>query len=296
MPPPRPRPQSPGPPQSGAIAAAALKSRARALRAPPAAARPPPLRSLRRPAARPPARRAVAPVAPVRRRSRQMLLQSLDGVVKMHSRGPGRGPERRRDLLVFEPLLRPQQEYLALHPGQPPQALRQARFHLSRYRVLVRIAVRVSQLIRERDHASSFDPPVCILQHVPADRHQPGAKPTLPAEPSERPERANECFLYQIIDVCVAPRAAGTKESSERPRVTADQLGRRLLVAGLPGGNQRRIRRDRGDGFSGGHARRDGRRESWDEIKTAGRQRRHEVLLPPLLPCRRAAVPPLRFR
>ncbi len=92
-----------------------------------------------------------------------------------------------------------------------------------------------------------------VLQGVTADRHQPGAKLALPAEPPERPERADEGLLHQVVHVRREGSRAG-QEAGERARVTADQLGRRRLVATVPGGDQRRIGRIRGDGLGGSHA------------------------------------------
>src|SRR5882762_1945551 len=44
------------------------------------------------------------------------------------------------------------------------------------------------------------------------------------------------------------------QEAGERARMAADQFGRRRLVATVPGGDQRRIGRHRGDGLGGSHA------------------------------------------
>ncbi len=92
-----------------------------------------------------------------------------------------------------------------------------------------------------------------VLQDVAADRHQPGAKLALAAEPPERAERADEGLLHQVVHVRHEGSRAG-QEAGERARVTADQFGRRRLVATVPGGDQRRIGRIRGDGLGGSHA------------------------------------------
>src|SRR5437667_9996868 len=104
----------------------------------PAARRPP-----RPAAARPPAtwRRATW-----RRRSPQMLLQSLDGMMIVHASGAGGRAQGCRNLLVFEPLLRPQQEDFPLQPWQPPQTLLKPAFRLSRHRALMRVPVGGPQL------------------------------------------------------------------------------------------------------------------------------------------------------
>jgi len=117
----------------------------------------------------------------------------------------------------------------------------------------VRVAIRGAQVVAERYHPRPPGPPVRILQDVAADRHQPGAKLALAAEPPQRAERPDEGLLHQVVHVRLERAGAG-QEAGERARVTADQFGRRRLVATAPGGDQRRIGRNRGDGLGGSHA------------------------------------------
>jgi hypothetical protein len=56
--------------------------------------------------------------------------------------------------------------------------------------------------------------------------------------------------LHQVVHVR-RERACPGQEAGERARMTADQFGRRRLVATVPGGDQRRIGRNRGDGLGG---------------------------------------------
>src|SRR2546422_9687033 len=134
-----------------------------------------------------------------RRRSFHVLLQSPHRMVVMHARRAGSRPEGRRNLLVLEPLLRPQQEHLTLHAGQLLQPRREPPLRLAGDRPLVRIAVRGPHVVAERHHARPPGPPVRVLQDVAADRHQPGAKLTLAAEPPERAERPDEGLLHQVV-------------------------------------------------------------------------------------------------
>src|SRR3989449_9578455 len=67
------------------------------------------------------------------------------------------------------------------------------------------------------------------------------------------PEGWDERLLPQIVDAALhgAPRR---EKAGERAGMPADQLRRRLLVATLPGGDQRRVGRHDGDGLGWGHA------------------------------------------
>src|SRR5204862_2056630 len=122
--------------------------------------------------------------------------------------------------------------------------------------------------------------------------------PTLAAEPGEPAERPNEGLLHQVVHVRLEASRAD-QEAGERAGVTADQFGRRRLVATVPGGDQRRIGWNRGDGLGGRHARYGGRWSS-EQIKGGrggnGRQQaaaEHPCRLCRLLPpC--AVLPPLK--
>src|SRR2546429_2656781 len=76
-------------------------------------------------------------------------------MVIMHAGRAGRRPKRRGDLFVLEPLLSPQQEHLALHPGQLLQARHEPPLRLAGDRPLVRVAICGPQVVAERYHPRS---------------------------------------------------------------------------------------------------------------------------------------------
>src|SRR2546430_5758164 len=212
-------------------------------------------------AARPHESRGAAPALATwrrgtwRRLSFHMLLQSLDGMVVMHPRGPRRRAQRGSDLLVLEPLLRPQQKYFALQPRQLLQPFAQPPLRLGGNRPLVRVAIGRSQVVAQRHYATALGAAVRVLQHVAPDREQPGTKAALPAERGDGAKRTDERLLHHVIEIGLRrPRAR--EKTRQRSRVTPDQFGRRLLVPALPGGDQRRVGRagDGGNGLRGRHA------------------------------------------
>src|SRR6266566_4720972 len=223
--------------------------------------------------------------------SLHVLLQSLNGVVIMHSRRSWRGPQGRGDVVVFHSVLRPQQKHLALHPGQALEPALQPGFHFRGHRALVRVAVRRANLLVQRYDARPLGAPDGILQHVAADREQPGPELTVAAKPVQGAECPNERLLHHVVHIRFERARAG-KEAGQRPGVAAHQFGRRLLVAAPPRGNQRRIGGLDGDGVRLSHVRRIGRREGSREIKAArGGKGRY---LPPLAAPYRPSYLPFR--
>src|SRR5258708_17152154 len=119
--------------------------------------------------------------------------------------------------------------------------------------MLMRVSGPVANAFIERQYLPPRRPPSEVLQHVAADRQQPGAELTLPAKPVYVPKRADERLLHEIVDVRLG-RARTSQKTRQGPSVTPDQLGRRLLVAPLPPPNQRGV--GRGDCWNhvrGGH-------------------------------------------
>src|SRR5207249_9600501 len=98
------------------------------------------------------------------------------------------------------------------------------------------------------------------------DRQEPGPKPALAPEPAHGAEGSNERLLHQIVEVRLGRARAGEK-TCQRTGVATDQFGRGLLVTALPGGNQRRIGRNRGDGLGLGHGAPEGGRGNDANIK-----------------------------
>src|SRR6266550_1330811 len=176
-------------------------------------------------------------------------------MVVMHPRGPRRRAQRGSDLLVLEPLLRPQQKHFALQPRQLLQPFAQPPLRLGGDRPLVRVAIGRSQVVAQRHYATALRAAVRVLQHVAPDREQPGTKAALPTERGDGAKRTDKCLLHHVIEIRLrGPRAR--EETRQRSRVTPDQFGRRLLVTALPGGDQRRVGRagDGGNGLRGRHA------------------------------------------
>src|SRR3989449_10400713 len=91
--------------------------------------------------------------------------------------------------------------HLALHPRQLLQPRDEPPLRLAGDRPLVRVAIRGAQVVAERYHPRPPGPPVRIFQDVAADRHQPGAKLALAAEPPQRAERPDEGLLHQVVHV-----------------------------------------------------------------------------------------------
>ena len=148
--------------------------------------------------------------------------------------------QRGGDLCVLEPLLRPQQEHLALQPRQLLQPRREQGFDFTRLRMLVRIAGDIPNAFIERhDLAPSCAPPK-ILQHISADRQQPCAKLAVPAKSIDAAKRADERFLNEIVHVGIG-RSRPREKSCQGPGVTRDELGRGLFIPGLPRANQRGV-------------------------------------------------------
>src|SRR5256712_14060305 len=74
---------------------------------------------------------------------------------------------------------------------------------------------------------------------------------------------------HQVVEIRLECAGAGEKPR-QRSGVPADQFGRGLLVPALPGGDQRRIGRNRGDGLGLGHDAPDGGPGNEANIKAAG--------------------------
>src|SRR6266550_1684060 len=108
--------------------------------------------------------------------------------------------------------------------------------------MLMGVSGPVANAVIERQYLPPRRPPSEILQHVAADRQQPGAELTLPAKPVHAPKRADERLLHQIVDVRLG-RAGTSQKTRQGPSVTPDQFGRRLFVAPLPRPNQRGVGR-----------------------------------------------------
>src|SRR6266566_9685273 len=186
--------------------AAALSSAPHAARR--AAALPRPAPYAPRPAARRPPPRGAGPapatwrLATCLRRSPQMLLQSLDGVMVVYASGAGGRAQGCRNLPVLEPLLRPQQEDFPLQPRQPPQTLLQPAFRLSCHRAFMGVPIGGPQLLLERDELGPFRPSRRVFQHVAPDRQQPGPELALPPKLPHRAERADERVLDQVVEIC----------------------------------------------------------------------------------------------
>lgn len=122
-------------------------------------------------------------------------------MVVVHPGRPGRGSERRRDFFVLEPLLRAEQEDLALQPRQHEQSRRQPRFSVACLSELVRVAASVVYPLAERNQLPPNRLAAVIFQHIPANRQEPGAELTLPAKPVHTAKRTDEGLLYEILEV-----------------------------------------------------------------------------------------------
>src|SRR6266545_4583950 len=213
-----------------------------------AAARRPSARSPRRRAGRQPLCRFALPGSRSERRcswrrlSFHYLLQSPRCVMVMHTRGSGCRRQCRRDLFVFQSLLRPEQEHFPLQARQLLQSCRELRHDLARLRMLMRVAAHIADGLVERQHFAPRRPASEIPQHVAGDRQQPGAKLTLPAKAIHAAKRPNERLLHQVIQLGLGRTGTG-QIARQRPGVAPDELGRRLFVAPLPRPNQRGVGR-----------------------------------------------------
>src|SRR6267154_5090127 len=110
----------------------------------------------------------------------------------VHARCSRSRRQRRRDFFVFQPLLCSEQEDFTLQPRQLPQTRREQRLGFARLGMLMRVSGPVANAFIERQYLPPRRPPAEILQHVAADRQQPGAELTLSAKPVHASERADE--------------------------------------------------------------------------------------------------------
>src|SRR5213593_2808287 len=123
-----------------------------------------------------------------------------------------------------------------------------------------------ADVLPEGHYLGALRPSPGVLEDVAPDRQEPGAKPALAPEPAHGAEGSNERLLHQIVEVRLGRARAGEK-TCQRTGVATDQFGRGLLVTALPGGNQRRIGRNRGDGLGLRHGAPEGGRGNDANIK-----------------------------